>query len=216
MNIVLIGPPGAGKGTQAKLIISNYSIPHLSTGDIFRKNIANGTELGIEAQKHINKGNLVPDELTIKIVEDVLEQDIYKNGFLMDGFPRTVKQAEALDNILKLKNQKLDAVLLIDVPMNFILDRMTGRRVCLSCGASYHTKYNPPKSEGVCNLCNGNLIQRKDDSEETVRGRLEVYANITKPLIQYYEARNQLYRIDGTMSIDKVFENISSVLGREN
>lgn len=216
MNIVLIGPPGAGKGTQAKLIIKNYSIPHLSTGDIFRKNISDGTELGIKAQRYIDKGNLVPDELTIEIVEVVLKQDKYQNGFLMDGFPRTVKQAEALDKILNENNQKLDAVLLIDVPMDFILNRMTGRRVCLSCGASYHTEYNAPHKDGICNLCSGNLIQRKDDSEDTVSDRLEVYTNMTKPLIQYYEMRNQLYRIDGTMSIDKVFENISNVLGRDN
>lgn len=215
MKVVLLGPPGAGKGTQAKLIINHYGIPHLSTGDVFRRNIAEGTDLGKQALEYINKGNLVPDGLTIAIVEELMKHDKCNIGFLMDGYPRTVKQAEALDRILEENNDTLNAVLLIDVKMEYILDRMTGRRVCEKCGASYHVEYNPPKQLNACNLCGGKLIQRKDDSEEVVRGRLEVYKNQTSPLIKYYEDRNELYRVDGTMPINDVFEAICNILGSD-
>ncbi|MDF2502590.1 MULTISPECIES: adenylate kinase [Clostridium] len=214
MKIVLLGPPGAGKGTQAKQISNRYNILHISTGDMFRKNISEKTELGLKAQGYIDKGMLVPDELTIDIVKDRLENDDCKNGFLLDGFPRTVKQAEALDLFLNEKGNKIDSALLIKVPESSILDRMTGRRVCPKCGASYHIKFNPPKIAGKCNECNSDIIQRKDDSEETVSDRLDVYNKQTEPLIEYYNSKKVLYAVDGTQDIDIVFENICDILGR--
>lgn len=216
MNIILLGPPGAGKGTQAKLISGKYSIPHISTGDIFRKNISNKTPLGMEAKSYMDKGQLVPDELTIEIVKDRLSEEDCKNGFLLDGFPRTVNQAEALDEFLKSKNSKTDAALLIDVPQELILERMTGRRVCEECGASYHIKFVTPKTEGVCDICGGKLVQRKDDTKETVLERLEVYSNQTQPLIEYYKNKDVLFSLDGTKEKNEVFENISNVLGAIN
>ncbi|MBE6069450.1 MAG: adenylate kinase [Clostridium lundense] len=215
MNIILLGPPGAGKGTQAKLISEKYSIPHISTGDIFRKNISEKTPLGVKAKGYMDKGQLVPDELTIDLVKDRLQQDDCKNGFLLDGFPRTVAQAEALDEFLHEDNQSINSSLLIDVPQEYILERMTGRRVCNSCGASYHVKFNPSKVEGKCDVCGSELIQRKDDSEETVRERLDVYSKQTQPLIQYYSDKAVLSTIDGTREIKEVFENISDILGSE-
>lgn len=215
MNIILLGPPGAGKGTQAKLISEKYSIPHISTGDIFRKNISEKTPLGVKAKGYMDKGQLVPDELTIDLVKDRLQQDDCKNGFLLDGFPRTVAQAEALDGFLHADNQSINSSLLIDVPQEYILERMTGRRVCNSCGASYHVKFNPSKVEGKCDVCGSELIQRKDDSEETVRERLDVYSKQTQPLIQYYSDKEVLSTIDGTREIKEVFENISDILGSE-
>ncbi len=215
MNIILLGPPGAGKGTQAKLISEKYSIPHISTGDIFRKNISEKTPLGVKAKGYMDKGQLVPDELTIDLVKDRLQQDDCKNGFLLDGFPRTVAQAEALDEFLHEDNQSINSSLLIDVPQEYILERMTGRRVCNSCGASYHVKFNPSKVEGKCDVCGSELIQRKDDSEETVRERLDVYSKQTQPLIQYYSDKEVLSTIDGTREIKEVFENISDILGSE-
>lgn len=212
----MLGPPGAGKGTQAKLISGKYSIPHISTGDIFRKNISNKTPLGMEAKSYMDKGQLVPDELTIEIVKDRLSEEDCKNGFLLDGFPRTVNQAEALDEFLKSKNSKTDAALLIDVPQELILERMTGRRVCEECGASYHIKFVTPKTEGVCDICGGKLVQRKDDTKETVLERLEVYSNQTQPLIEYYKNKDVLFSLDGTKEKNEVFENISNVLGAIN
>lgn len=210
MRMILLGPPGAGKGTQAKLISEKYSIPHISTGDIFRKNISEKTPLGVKAKEYIDKGQLVPDELTIDLVNDRLTHEDCKTGFLLDGFPRTVKQAEALENFLNKNNQSLDTALLINVPSSFILERMTGRRVCPSCGASYHIKFNPPKIEGICDVCKAEVIQRKDDTEETVKERIEVYDRQTQPLVDFYAPKDQLFVVDGTQSIDQVFETISN------
>lgn len=213
MKIILLGPPGAGKGTQAKLISEKYEIPHISTGDIFRKNISEKTPLGIEAKRYIDNGQLVPDDVTIGIVKDRLGMDDCSNGFLLDGFPRTAMQADALDSFLVNNGQKIDSALLIDVPKEFILERMTGRRVCLSCGASYHVKFNPSKIEGKCDVCGNSLIQRKDDTESTVKERLDVYDKQTQPLIQYYKEQNKLSVVDGTGEINEVFANICNNLG---
>jgi adenylate kinase len=213
LKIILLGPPGAGKGTQAKLISEKFQIPHISTGDIFRKNISEKTPLGIEAKTYMDNGKLVPDEVTIGIVKDRLIEDDCKNGFLLDGFPRTVKQAEALDLFLNSNEQKIDTALLIDVPKEFILERMTGRRVCSKCGSSYHIKFNPSKVEGKCDVCDGVLVQRKDDTEATVKERLDVYDSHTQPLIQYYKGQNILSTAKGTGEITKVFNDIYNVLG---
>ena len=213
MKIVLLGPPGAGKGTQAKSISNRYSIPHISTGDIFRKNISEGTPLGIEAKGYIDKGQLVPDEVTINMVKDRLTWEDCKNGYLLDGFPRTVAQAEALEGFLADRNERLDTALSIEVPSSFILERMTGRRVCPSCGASYHVKFNPPTKAGVCDVCGSDIVQRKDDTEETVSERLEVYERQTQPLIDFYNNKNLLSTVDGTKAINEVFESICSILG---
>ena len=215
MKIVLLGPPGAGKGTQAKSISNRYSIPHISTGDIFRKNISENTPLGIEAKSYIDNGQLVPDEVTINMVKDRLQQDDCKNGYLLDGFPRTVHQAEALDNFLTEREESIDTALLIEVPKEFILERMTGRRVCPSCGASYHIKFNPPTNDGKCDLCGSDVIQRKDDTEETVKERLDVYENQTQPLIDFYKNKKQLSVVDGTQAINEVFESICKILGSD-
>lgn len=215
MRIVLLGPPGAGKGTQAKSISNKYSILHISTGDIFRKNISEKTPLGIEAKGYIDKGHLVPDSLTIDLVKDTLSQEFCKNGFLLDGFPRTVAQAEALKEFLKENGTDLDVALLIDVPQNFILERMTGRRVCTSCGASYHIKFNPPSVDGKCDVCGNDVVQRKDDTEATVKERLDVYDSQTQPLINYYDAEGLLKTVDGTKAINEVFESICNILGSD-
>lgn len=213
MKIILLGPPGAGKGTQAKLISEKYVIPHISTGDIFRKNISEKTPLGIEAKRYIDNGQLVPDDVTIGIVKDRLSMDDCSNGFLLDGFPRTAMQADALDSFLENNGQKINTALLIDVPKEFILERMTGRRVCPSCGASYHVKFNPSKIEGKCDICSNSLIQRKDDAESTVKERLDVYDKQTQPLIQYYKEQDKLSTVDGTGEIDEVFGNVCDILG---
>ena len=215
MKIVLLGPPGAGKGTQAKSISNRYSIPHISTGDIFRKNISENTPLGIEAKSYMDNGQLVPDEVTINMVKDRLQQDDCKNGYLLDGFPRTVHQAEALDNFLTEREESIDTALLIEVPKEFILERMTGRWVCPSCGASYHIKFNPPANDGKCDLCGSDVIQRKDDTEETVKERLDVYENQTQPLIDFYKNKKQLSVVDGTQAINEVFESICKILGSD-
>ncbi|OBR93008.1 MULTISPECIES: adenylate kinase [Clostridium] len=212
MKIILLGPPGAGKGTQAKFISEEYSIPHISTGDIFRKNISEKTPLGVEAKKYLDNGQLVPDEVTINIVKDRLGKDDCKEGFLLDGFPRTVNQAEALDLFLNNKGQKIDTALLIDVPKELILERMTGRRVCPSCGASYHVKFNPTKVEGKCDVCHSDVIQRKDDTESTVKDRLDVYDEQTQPLIGYYKKQKALSIVDGTGEINEVFQRVKESL----
>ena len=216
MRIILLGPPGAGKGTQAKSISNKFSIPHVSTGDIFRKNISEKTPLGIEAKKHIDKGHLVPDGLTIDIIVDRLDNEDCSNGFLLDGYPRTVNQAVVLETLLKEKGHSLDTALLIKVPREFILNRMTGRRVCLTCGASYHITYNPARVDGKCNLCGSALVQRADDSEETVSERLDIYNSQTEPLIKYYGDKNLLSVVDGTQAINSVFESICSILAEVN
>lgn len=213
MKIILLGPPGAGKGTQAKSISNRYSIPHISTGDIFRKNMSENTPLGIEARRYIDNGQLVPDEVTIDMVKERLKEDDCKKGYLLDGFPRTVVQAEALQDFLNQRDEKLDTALCIEVPNDFILERMTGRRVCPSCGASYHVKFNPTKISGKCDVCGSDIIQRADDVEETVKERLDVYERQTQPLIDFYKERNLLSVVDGTKAINKVFESICGILG---
>lgn len=212
MKIVLLGPPGAGKGTQAKSISNRYSIPHISTGDIFRKNISQNTPLGIEAKRYMDNGQLVPDEVTINMVKDRLQEEDCLGGYLLDGFPRTVAQANALNDFLVNRKEQLDTSLLIEVPSDFILERMTGRRVCPSCGASYHIKFNPPTNDGKCDLCGSEVIQRKDDTVETVKERLDVYENQTQPLIEFYKNKNLLSVVDGTKAINEVFKSICKML----
>lgn len=215
MRLILLGPPGAGKGTQAANIVKEYSIPHISTGDIFRKNIKEGTELGIKAKEYMDKGLLVPDELVVAIVKDRLTEEDCKKGFLLDGFPRTINQADALDKELTDLGYKLDKVINIDVSKEELIERAVGRRVCKDCGATYHIKFNAPKVENTCDVCGGELIQRKDDTIETVSKRIEVYLEQTQPLIDYYEKKGILINIDGKQDIDKVFKDIVMALGRE-
>ncbi|MGI6722335.1 MAG: adenylate kinase [Anaerovoracaceae bacterium] len=213
MNLVLLGPPGAGKGTQAAQLIKQYDIPHISTGDIFRENIKNGTELGNKAKAHMDKGELVPDSLVIEIALDRLDKDDCKDGFLLDGFPRTVQQAEALDEYLEKKGKKLDKVLDINVEKDILVDRLTTRRVCKACGATYNIKGMPPKKEGICDVCGGELYQRADDTEETVNNRIEVYNSQTKPLIDYYDKAGNIAHLDGSQGYEKLFEEIVGILG---
>lgn len=208
MKLVILGPPGAGKGTQAEYIVERYNIPHISTGDIFRENIKNNTELGKEAKSYMDKGLLVPDDLVIALVEDRLNKDDAKEGFLLDGFPRTVAQAVSLDSILDKNNDKLTKVINISVDPEILIERAVGRRVCKTCGMTYHVKFNPPKEEGICDKDGTKLIQRDDDTEETVKTRISVYFDQTAPLIDYYRAQNLLVDIDGAKDIDKVFEDI--------
>ncbi|MCU7209040.1 adenylate kinase [Turicibacter sp. 1E2] len=213
MKIVFMGPPGAGKGTQAEKIVENYQIPHISTGDMFRKAIKDQTELGMEAKRYMDQGALVPDHVTIGIVKDRLSESDCKSGFLLDGFPRTVDQAKALDEILTSLDSKIDYVINIDVDLDILKERLTGRRICRSCGATYHMIFNPPKNADVCDKCGGELYQRKDDNEETVGNRLNVYVSQTKPLLDYYSLAGNLVNINGQQSIDLVFEEICEVLG---
>lgn len=213
MKIVFMGPPGAGKGTQAEKIIENYQIPHISTGDMFRKAIKDQTELGMEAKRYMDQGALVPDHVTIGIVKDRLSESDCKSGFLLDGFPRTVDQAKALDEILTSLDSKIDYVINIDVDLDILKERLTGRRICRSCGATYHMVFNPPAVAGVCDKCGGELYQRKDDNEETVGNRLDVYVSQTKPLLDYYSLAGNLVNINGQQSIDLVFAEIQDVLG---
>ena len=213
MKIVFMGPPGAGKGTQAEKIVENYQIPHISTGDMFRKAIKDQTELGMEAKRYMDQGALVPDHVTIGIVKDRLSESDCKSGFLLDGFPRPVDQAKALDEILTSLDSKIDYVINIDVDLDILKERLTGRRICRSCGATYHMIFNPPKNADVCDKCGGELYQRKDDNEETVGNRLNVYVSQTKPLLDYYSLAGNLVNINGQQSIDLVFEEIREVLG---
>ena len=213
MRLVIMGPPGAGKGTQAALIKKEYEIPHISTGDMFREAISNQTALGIEAKKNIDKGMLVPDSVTISLVKERLSCEDCKKGFLLDGFPRTIAQAKALDDILKELNIKLDAVINIDVDFNVLVDRIVGRRVCPNCGESFHISARPPKKEGICDACGEKLIIRKDDTRETVVTRLDVYTNQTKPLLEYYNKQGIVKNICGLGDIDVIFSNIKKSLG---
>lgn len=213
MNLILLGPPGAGKGTQAAKIIEKYNIPHISTGDIFRKNIKEGTKLGKKAQEYMNKGELVPDSLVIEIATDRLTEDDCKNGFLLDGFPRTVEQAVALDAFLGQHGKKIDHVLDIDVPKEELMTRLIGRRVCKNCGATYHVTNMPPKAEGICDKCEGELMQRADDTESTVENRIEVYNKQTKPLLDYYDRLGNIAHLNGTIGLEELFAEIVSILG---
>ena len=213
MKIVMLGAPGAGKGTQAKMIAEKYSIPHISTGDIFRANIKNGIELGKKAKSFIDKGQLVPDELTLDLIMDRFKEDDCKNGYVLDGFPRTIPQAEALDEALKANGEKVDFAIDIDVPDENIVRRMGGRRACVNCGATYHIVYSPTKVEGKCDECGEELIVRDDDKPETVLSRLEVYHNQTQPLIDYYNEQGILKSVDGTIDMKDVFNEIVKILG---
>lgn len=212
MRLILLGPPGAGKGTQATGIADKYSIPHISTGDIFRKNIKEGTELGKKAQDYMNQGLLVPDSLVVEIVEDRLMEDDAKSGFLLDGFPRTVNQAEALDDVLSKMSTTLNKVVNIKVDPSVLVERAVGRRICRTCAATYHVKFNAPSVEGVCDKCGGELYQRDDDNEATVSKRVKVYLDETSPLIEYYAKRDKLVEVNGEQNIDKVFEDIVKAL----
>ncbi len=213
MNLLIMGRPGAGKGTQAVNIKEYYHIPHISTGDMFRAAIKNGTKLGLMAKSYMDQGLLVPDEVTIGLVEERLQEQDCKKGFLLDGFPRTIAQAEALDQILKQIGKKLDAVLDVNVGAEILINRMIGRRVCKGCGATYHVEFNPPKQAGVCDVCGTKLIQRDDDKEETAKNRLNVYDAQTAPLLDFYAKRNLLKTVDGNQSVNQVFEDIKTVLG---
>ncbi|MBQ8247029.1 MAG: adenylate kinase [Lachnospiraceae bacterium] len=212
MKIIMLGAPGAGKGTQAKMIADKYEIPHISTGDIFRANIKNGTALGMEAKGYMDQGKLVPDELTVKILLDRVAQEDCKNGYVLDGFPRTIPQAEVLDKALTELNDKIDFAINVDVPDENIIRRMSGRRACLNCGATYHIAHVPPKKEGICDRCGNELILRDDDKEETVKNRLTVYHEQTQPLIEFYTAKGVLKDVDGTQDMQVVFENIIACL----
>ena len=212
MKIIMLGAPGAGKGTQAKRIADKWQIPHVSTGDIFRANIKNGTELGMEAKKYMDKGALVPDELTVKILLDRVAQEDCKNGYVLDGFPRTIPQAEVLDKALTELGDSIDYAINVDVPDENIVNRMSGRRACVACGATYHVVYAPTKTEGICDRCGKELILRDDDKPETVQKRLSVYHDQTQPLIDYYGAKNILKSVDGTKDMEEVFQDIVKIL----
>ena len=213
MKIIMLGAPGAGKGTQAKKIAAKYEIPHISTGDIFRANIKNGTELGKKAKTYMDQGLLVPDELVVDLVVDRVNQDDCKNGYVLDGFPRTIPQAEALTEALAKMGQKMDYAIDVNVPDENIVRRMSGRRACVGCGATYHVEYAPTKKEGICDVCGAELILRDDDKPETVQKRLNVYHEQTQPLIDYYTEAGILKTVDGTVDIDDVFQAIVDILG---
>jgi len=212
MRLILLGPPGAGKGTQAANIVNKYQLPHISTGDIFRANIKQGTDLGNRAKAFMDKGELVPDSLVVELVEDRLQQDDTKIGFMLDGFPRTLPQAEALDSVLENMGSTLNYVINIVVDPSVLVERAVGRRICRDCGATYHVNFNPSKKEGVCDQCSGELYQRSDDNEETVTNRIAVYTNETAPLVDYYKNSGKLVTINGLQDIDKVFVDIEKAL----
>lgn len=212
MKIIMLGAPGAGKGTQAKLIAEKYAVPHVSTGDIFRANIKNGTELGMEAKKYMDQGLLVPDELTVKILLDRVAQEDCQNGYVLDGFPRTIPQAEVLDRALDEIGDKIDYAINVDVPDENIIRRMGGRRACLACGATFHVEHIPPKQEGICDTCGKELVLRDDDKPETVKNRLDVYHKQTQPLIDFYQAKGILRTVDGTVDMKDVFAAITAIL----
>ena len=213
MKIIMLGAPGAGKGTQAKMIAKEYGIPHISTGDIFRANIKEGTELGKEAKTYMDAGQLVPDELTVKILLDRVAKDDCKDGYVLDGFPRTIPQAEVLDEALTKLGDKIDFAIDVDVPEENIVRRMGGRRACVTCGATYHIEHIPPKTEGICDTCGSELILRDDDKPETVSNRLKVYHDQTQPLIDFYTEKGVLKSVDGTIDMMDVFASIKAILG---
>lgn len=213
MKIIMLGAPGAGKGTQAKQIAAKYNIPHVSTGDIFRANIKEGTALGMEAKSYMDKGQLVPDELTVKILLDRVAKEDCKNGYVLDGFPRTIPQAEVLDEAVTKLGEQIDYAINVDVPDENIIKRMSGRRACVKCGATYHIVNVPPKKEGICDACGEALIVRDDDKEETVKARLTTYHAQTQPLIDYYNKKGILKEVDGTKDMNDVFADIVSILG---
>lgn len=212
MNLILMGLPGAGKGTQAEKINETYNIPHISTGDMFRLAIKEGTELGKQAKSFMDQGNLVPDEVTIGIVKERLAKDDCKDGFLLDGFPRTIAQAEALQQLLTEMNEKIDYVIHVNVPKDKLVERLTGRRVCPTCGATYHVLYNPPKQEGICDKDGSKLDQRDDDTEETVKNRLKINIEQSQPLLDFYKEKNYLVDVNGDQDINQVFKDIQAIL----
>ncbi|MDX8047351.1 adenylate kinase [Gracilibacillus sp. S3-1-1] len=214
MNLILMGLPGAGKGTQAERIVEKYEIPHISTGDMFRLAIKEGTELGQKAKSFMDQGALVPDEVTIGIVKERLSKDDCKKGFLLDGFPRTIAQAEALDELLTSMGRSIDYVIHVDVPKDDLVERLTGRRVCPECGTTYHVLYNPPKVEGICDKDGAQLIQREDDKPETVKNRLAVNLEQTQPMLDFYSNKGDLVTINGSQEIDKVFSDIDEKLSQ--
>ena len=213
MRIIMLGAPGAGKGTQAKRIAEKYDIPHISTGDIFRENIKNGTELGNKAKAYMEAGDLVPDELVLELIMDRFEKEDCANGYVLDGFPRTIPQAEALDEALEAKGQAIDNVIDVDVPDEHIITRMAGSRTCAHCGAIFHLEHMPPKIEGKCDQCGGHLMMREDDQPETVLARLKTYHEQTQPLKDYYGAKDLVHSVDGTQDREVVFENVVKILG---
>jgi len=213
MNILFMGPPGAGKGTQAERIVNEYNVPHISTGDMFRAAIANQTELGVTAKRYMDEGGLVPDDVTIGIVRERLSEADCNDGFLLDGFPRTVEQAKALDEIMANLSKRIEHVINIDVELSALKERLTGRRICKDCGATYHVLFNPSKQANICDKCGGELYQRKDDNAETVESRLAVYQEQTKPLLDYYQQMGNLASVNGLDDIDVVFSNIQAILG---
>ncbi len=213
MKIIMLGAPGAGKGTRAAVIAEHYKIPHISTGDIFRANIKEGTALGLEAKGYMDQGLLVPDELTVKILLDRVAQDDCRDGYVLDGFPRNIPQAEVLDRELDKLGDAVDYAINVDVSDEVIVDRMAGRRACLKCGATYHVKYVPPEKEGICDKCGGELVLRHDDAPETVSHRLKVYHEQTKPLIDFYEAKGVLKSVDGTGDVKNALKDIVDILG---
>ncbi len=213
MNIILLGPPGAGKGTQAKKLVDKYGIPQISTGDILRANLKAQTELGIEAKKYMDAGKLVPDEVVIGIINNRIQEDDCRKGYMLDGFPRTVAQAQALDKILADQGSSIDDVISIEVANEELMGRLTGRRTCRQCGQGYHVMFDPPEKDGVCGKCGGELYQRDDDNEATVSNRLKVYGDQTQPLIDYYQKKGLLRPIEGVGKIDEIFGRIVKVLG---
>ena len=212
MNIILMGLPGAGKGTQASEIVKKFPIPHISTGDMFRKAIKDETDLGKEAKSYMDRGELVPDEVTVGIVKERISEDDAKKGFLLDGFPRTIEQAEALNNIMSELDRNIDAVINIEVPEEELMNRLTGRRICEKCGTTYHLVFNPPKVDGVCDIDGGKLYQRKDDNPETVSNRLSVNVKQSKPILEYYDEKGVLKNIDGAKDIDEVSKDVIDIL----